>query len=677
MAASPMNVAVRLRPDLRISATADDAFVLEDPVRNQFYRLGKAEYLAASQLDGAIPPAAESLVQWLLSAGLAEIKSAAGWTRPVQSEPAKRFDLSYMRIPLARPDKAVAAAAQWFGWLFSLQALLIAATLWVLAALTVAANWTAFSASLQRVLCPDQHFALIICWLVLKVIHEAGHAIACRRLGGEVREIGFALVFFVPVPYTDVSSSWRFGSRWERMAVAAAGMYAEALVALVAVGVWWMSPEASVRQLCVYMASLATVSTILFNANPLCRLDGYYLLSDLLSWPNLAAHGQRIVAAAGSKVLGGGAVDLSEIQPQRRIAAFCYGMATALWRVITLSTLAALAILSYEGFGLVLVASIAAVWVGRAFRGSQRAQRVPWIPLVVRGTLLALGIVGISLLPWPTTVTAPGVVEMRERHVVRASAAGHVAELRVADGQWVGAGQTLAVLRNDELRLELDRLTATRDQSFVKQRALRSKRQLVELQVEELRQQTVEKQIAEAQSKLDSLTIRAPADGRVVARRLADLAGGFLSEGDELCMIVGTECEFVVAIAERDLPAFQVAANKSVDIHLTGRRIIGEMAEVEPNASTNLAQPILGAHAGGPLALQIEGDASASADSWTLTEPRVTGCIHFAPGTTELLPGQRGYVAIKRPGDRFGSAFMRQMRAWWNGLRGRAASKFT
>lgn len=458
------------------------------------------------------------------------------------------------------------------------------------------------------------------------------------------------------------------------MAVAAAGMYAEALVALVAVAVWCWWPNPSIRQLCVYMASLATVSTFLFNANPLCRLDGYYLLSDLLGWPNLAAHGQRMIAAAGSLLLGGTAVDLSEIPPQRRLAAFCYGLASAFWRVATLATLAAAAILSYEGFGIVLVASIAAMWFGRALRASPRSQRPPWIPVIVRGFGLALALVGFSLIPWPTTVTAPGVVEMRERHVVRAAAAGHVVELRVADGQWVGAGQTLAVLRNDELRLELDRLSAKREQSVVKQRALRSKRQLVELQLEESRQQTIEKQIAEARIKLDGLTIRAPADGRVVARRLADLTGSFLSEGDELCTIVGTDCEFVVAIAERDLPAFQAAPNKSVKIQLAGQRITGEIAEVEPNASVNLAQPSLGAHAGGSLALRIESNAPASADSWTLTEPRVTARIHFAQGTTELLPGERGYIAIKRPGDRLGSTFIRQAREWWNGLRSRAAS---
>ena len=675
MPASPINVAVRLRPDLRISATADEAFILEDPVRNQFFRLGRDEYLAASQLNGAPPTAAASLVQWLLSAGLAEIKAADSWTRPaLTNAPVKLFDLCYMRFPLARPDRVVAAVAHWFGWLFSFQSVLIAAILWVLAALTVAANWTAFSASLERVLCPDQHLALVLCWLVLKVIHETAHAVACRRLGGEVREIGIALVFFAPVPYTDVSSSWRFGSRWERMAVAAAGMYAEALVALVAVGVWCWWPEPSVRQLCVYLASLATVTTFLFNANPLCRLDGYYLLSDLLGWPNLASHGQRMIAASRSRLLGGGTVDLSEIQPRWRIAAFCYGLAAATWRVTTLSTLASLAVLSYEGIGIVLVASIAAIWVGRSFGGFQRALRVPRIPLVFRGAVLALGIIGVSLMPWPTTVTAPGIVEVRERHVVRASAAGHVAELRVADGQWVGVGQTLAVLRNDELRLELARLIATRDQSLVKQRSLRSKRQLVELQVEESTQQTIEKQIAEAQSKVDGLTIRAPADGRVVARRLADLAGGFLSEGAEVCTIAGTENEFVVAIGERDVQAFQAVMSKSVEVHLPGQRITGEIAEVEPNASLHLAQPTLGAHAGGPLALKIEGNPSASDESWTLTEPRVTGRIRFVTATMDLLPGQRGYVAIKRPGDRLGTALMRQMRAWWDGLRGRAAA---
>ena len=42
-----------------------------------------------------------------------------------------------------------------------------------------------------------------------------------------------------------------------------------------------------------YVMLIAGVSTVLFNANPLLRFDGYYILSDLLEIPNLATRANR------------------------------------------------------------------------------------------------------------------------------------------------------------------------------------------------------------------------------------------------------------------------------------------------------------------------------------------------------------------------------------------------
>ena len=58
---------------------------------------------------------------------------------------------------------------------------------------------------------------------VVKVLHEFGHALACKHFGGEVHEMGFMLLVFSPCLYCDVSDAWRFPSKWKRIAVSAAG----------------------------------------------------------------------------------------------------------------------------------------------------------------------------------------------------------------------------------------------------------------------------------------------------------------------------------------------------------------------------------------------------------------------------------------------------------------------
>src|SRR5436190_17999267 len=121
---------------------------------------------------------------------------------------------------------------------------------------------------------------------ILKFCHEMGHAFACRRFGGECHEMGIMFLVFIPTPYVDASSAWAFPSRWQRMFVGAAGMIVELFVASLCAFAWlhtnpyvplWGIP---VHQLAYNAMLIASVSTVIFHANPLLRYDGYYMLSD-------------------------------------------------------------------------------------------------------------------------------------------------------------------------------------------------------------------------------------------------------------------------------------------------------------------------------------------------------------------------------------------------------------
>ena len=129
-------------------------------------------------------------------------------------------------------------------------------------------------------------------WLLLaigavKVLHELGHALACKHFGGEVRELGFMLLVFAPCLYCDVSDAWRLPSKWQRIAVSAAGMMVELVLAAVATIVWWYAQPGIVQLVALNVMIICTVNTLLINGNPLMRYDGYYILSDLVEVPNL------------------------------------------------------------------------------------------------------------------------------------------------------------------------------------------------------------------------------------------------------------------------------------------------------------------------------------------------------------------------------------------------------
>src|ERR1019366_7475566 len=141
--------------------------------------------------------------------------------------------------------------------------------------------------------------------VVVKVLHELGHAAACKHFGGQVHTLGVMLLFFSPLPYVDVTSSWSFRERWKRIAVASAGVIAELFVAGLAAIFWANTGPGVWHDLAFNMMIAAGVTTLLFNANPLLRYDGYYVFSDLIDLPNLYQRAQQMLIYLAEKYLFG------------------------------------------------------------------------------------------------------------------------------------------------------------------------------------------------------------------------------------------------------------------------------------------------------------------------------------------------------------------------------------
>ena len=123
---------------------------------------------------------------------------------------------------------------------------------------------------------------------VTKVIHEFGHGLSCRAFGGEVHEMGFLFLCFSPAMYCNVSDAWTLPSKWKRIIISFAGIYVELMIAAIATFIWWNSPAYPfLNNLALALMVVCSVSTVMFNGNPLMRYDGYYVLADWLEIPNL------------------------------------------------------------------------------------------------------------------------------------------------------------------------------------------------------------------------------------------------------------------------------------------------------------------------------------------------------------------------------------------------------
>src|SRR5262249_16931568 len=205
------------------------------------------------------------------------------------------------------------------------------------AALLVATHFTTSRSKL-----PDYHVffsfkSVVYLYVALgavKIIHEFGHGLSCKHFGGEVHEMGALFLCFSPALYCNVSDAWVLPNKWHRIIISAAGIYVELIIAALATVVWWNTPsQPFVNNLALSPMGLCSVSTVVFNANPLMRYDGYYVLADWLEIPNLRERSNRFLSNLVLEHCLG-----VEVQPEpymalwRRILFVVYAIASYLYK---------------------------------------------------------------------------------------------------------------------------------------------------------------------------------------------------------------------------------------------------------------------------------------------------------------------------------------------------------
>ena len=700
---------LRLRPDLVFRPERSSGGVwyhVECREQRRFFRIGLAEYTFVSLLDGNTTAAeaisltareqnqdsiteaqAATILVWLLENGLATA-SDAGLSRAkpwaaVREQRQHRKSLErlnplWLKIPCGNPDRLATSLTKVLGWMHSAPALLVAALLVIAALVTLCTEWSEFTRSARSILDSDNWLWLSATWLVLKVVHEASHAVACKRLGGNVPETGVIFVLLAPVAYVDVTSSLRFRSKWQRIQIAAAGMYVELVLAAIALLMWQRVEAELTRHLLYNVIVMASLSTLVFNANPLMKFDGYYILSDFLELPNLAPRGQESVSRAVQRVLFGTASNGLRESPLRSRVITAYGFAALLWRVFVMVGLLITAAALFHGLGVSLAIVGLLFWSGKTlfrwFRSgatllSRSPARFARAALAIAAS--ATAVCGVLWAPWPATRTAPGFVEHRDLAIIRAGSPGFVVAVHVHDGQEVNVGDVLMELQNLELETEVSDLQAAIRQSELKYHRLLKDQETADAQVESGNKSALEKRLAEKQRQFETLTVTAPQAGRVMSRALPWLSGTFAHEGDELLTIGDdTRKEFLASVDQSDILDLHVEL--IVPLRLRGfGSLSGQVRQVSPRASHIPPHAALTVTAGGPLTVRPVSDKSSHDHkpdaTFEFPEPRVTVRVAFDEDlSSRLTAGTTGRLTI--PGaayDSLGEGLFQTTRRWW------------
>jgi len=400
--------------------------------------------------------------------GLWHEARAAGWTRERIGARPNRFNLLAIRIPLGSIDGWARRLAPYAAPVFSRSA--IVAWTWVMIATVVLVinrheEFAAALRSLPMFLQQSGFWWTTVVFAVTKLIHELAHGVMCRRMGARCGGFGLLLLCGIPCPYCDVTDIWRTPSAAKRMGVMLAGIYVELILATIAGLVWMLAFDPGVRLFAVQVMVICGISTLMFNANPLMRYDGYYVLSDLIGSTNLRREGQEAFAAAVTSRLAGRNFAIPRRSDPRSLWMSIYHAAATGYRGFVLLAIATFMLTvadvyqvrSLAMLGIVMVAARLSLGFGNRIRGVLGG-RGCWehVPSLRRGfvvTLIVLSCLTLVLIPVPRFRRVAGTLDAASARNVYFSSPGMVTAVLADFGDLVESGQTLVELQNDSLSI--------------------------------------------------------------------------------------------------------------------------------------------------------------------------------------------------------------------------------
>ncbi len=534
-------------------------------------------------------------------------------------------NLLFIRIPLLDPDSflnhwvgLVGRLYTWFG-LFLWLALLSTGLYFVLG------NFQELVAQSTDVLAPSNLPLLYLSFVLIKIIHEFSHAFACKKFGqlnrsaGEVHTMGVMFLVFFPLPYVDASSAWAFRSKWQRAIVGMAGILAELAAASIAAIVWAQTSTGTAHIIAYNVIFVASVSTILFNGNPLLRFDAYYVLSDLIEIPNLAQRSKNYLYYLVKRYVWGLKKALNPAYSGgERLWFTFFGIASTVYRVfISVRILLFLNNRLPEAlFILVPLFALAAIvgWlivpIGKFIKYlatdpelARNRSRAVISTLLFLG--LSFGLLG--LVHMPDHYRIEGIVEPRQFAIIHTQSDGFVTSFLASQTIVSPDGHPLMEATNPELQAENEAMRA-------EQRGLEARLRLAELQ-EPAAVQIIQEQISALQEKIDRVTrkladlkLKAPFEGTWVAPEIERTEGVYLPRGETVGFVGSLDDLVIRATAGQDVAAMVFEqAEKDLEIRVKGQPRVtwpGTIEKILPAGHEELPSEALGYAAGGSMPTQ-------------------------------------------------------------------------
>jgi len=586
------------------------------------------------------------------------------------------FGIFFLRIRLFDPDSWLTRSWPWLRWLASRPAAIVWFILLFIALGVVMSNWDRALDQSQSVLAPENLLLLFGAFTVAKLIHEFGHAYMVKAFGGEVHAMGVTLLVFTPVPYVDATAAWAFRERWKRVLVGLGGMIPELAYASISALVWAYTGPGVLNSLAYNTMIVSSISTLVFNLNPLLRFDGYYILSDLTDSPNLQARSMRQWLYLYEKHAVG--VNVLESPARSKTEATwltVYGIASWCYRLMVTVTIILLVADRYFGIGLLagLITFIGAFvmptvkalrYLSREPRIERERKRAWW----VSGGAVALILLFLGLVPMPNHFRAPGVVRAAGSQEVYTQVAGWVREVPARSGEPIEPGRSLVKLESPELDFAIAGANGELEESRSRERQMLSDF-AGGIEPMRVRREASEQRLALLESDKTKLDLRADGRGRWVAPTSEDWKGLWMIRGLRIGEIVGAgpDWEFFAVVAQEDASSLFGAAKNGAEIRFAGnagRELAVREWRVVPGRQEILPSPALGWSGKGPIKVKQDDNSGVkAAEPFFLVVGRVAAADLPTKAEDQILwQGRVGTMRFDLPWSPLAVQWARQFR---------------
>ena len=583
-----------LRPDLIIIKQFYEGrtfYVVKDPISLQYFRLTAEDYFLATLFDGkrsmrqvraayvekfpylrldfSEEEISERVSRFANDLGLLQFLCVQGATLKPRYEAIKQSkrrqkggfykfvnNVFFARYSIFDPDKLFGRMAKPVWWIWTKQAHWISIVMIALAFFVVYQQYDSAGAMMSRFFSLNNIFLIWVTTIIIKSIHELGHGLTCKHFGGEVHEVGVMLLVFTPYFFVNVSDSWVLPDRNKRILISAAGIYVELVLASAATFLWAIVQPGPLKQILWNVMIISSVSTVIFNANPLMRFDGYYIMTDWIEVPNLSTKSRAFIGYQVKRLIFGSDYEDASMArlplPRRRFGLFYfYAVASYIYGYFVIYKLTRYMAPHLAPFGLQKFAdwfSAAALiaWVIMpfwSFMKSLQLTHADWLP---GGRLRRLGIVGGCalvlftigcFLPVRLDIKRNVAVEIASPEVIRPNFAGFVSKVLVREGDKVAPGQVLAILTDRDLEQDLNQARA---QMEVAQAS--KDRAIAEDKPDELREaepilERMTKRSADAQHNVEMLKLSSTAGGTILTHDIEAQVGRELRINDVFCEV--------------------------------------------------------------------------------------------------------------------------------------------